>query len=71
MAAVEKEMEESLKTKLSAWDRRVAEADSVTLHPRETGRYDQGDGGGICLCVCVCAEEECHGETGMYICDRR
>lgn len=48
MAAVEKEKEESLKTKLSAWDRRVTEADSVTLHPWETVRYDQRD-----LCVCV------------------
>lgn len=53
MAAVEKEREESLKTKLSAWDRRVAEADSVTLHPWETSRYDQRDGG-----ICVSAERE-------------
>lgn len=53
MAAEEKEREESLKTKLSVWDRRVVEADSVTLHPWETGRYDQRDGG-ICVCVYVC-----------------
>ncbi len=59
MAAEQKEREESLKTKLSAWDRRVAEADSVTLHPWETGRYDQRDGRicvCVCVCVCVCAE---------------
>lgn len=48
MAAVEKEMEESLRTELSAWDPRVVEPDSVTLHPWETERYDRGDGG-----VCV------------------
>lgn len=42
--AVEKEMEESLKAKLSAWDQRVAGADSVTLHPWDMGRYDRGDG---------------------------
>ena len=53
MAAVEGERgRKSLKTKLSAWDWRVAETDSVTLHPRETGRYDQRDGG-IYMCVCV------------------
>lgn len=57
MAEVEREREESLKTKLSAWDRRVAEADSVTLHPWETGRYDQRDGG-MCMCVCVCVQRE-------------
>lgn len=56
MAAVEREKEESLKTELSAWDRRVLEADSVTLHPRETGRYDQRDGG-----ICVCAEKRGNG----------
>lgn len=37
MAAVEKEMEESLRSELSAWDPRVVEPDSVTLHPWETG----------------------------------
>lgn len=62
MAAVEKEKEESLKTRLSAWARRVSEADSVTLHPRETGRYDQRDGG-ICVYMCVCARTEKRGNV--------
>lgn len=64
--AAQKEREESLKTKLSAWDRRVAQADSVTLHPWETGRYDQRDGG-ICVSVCLQREGGCHGEKGRYM----
>lgn len=44
---MEKEMEESLKAKLSAWAQRVAEADSVTLHPWDMGRYDRGGGGRV------------------------
>ncbi|KAK2846877.1 hypothetical protein Q5P01_009876 [Channa striata] len=47
MAAVEKKREESPKTKLSAWDPRVADADSVTLHPWEISRYGQRDGASI------------------------
>lgn len=50
MAVEEREMEESQRTTLSAWDWRVAEADSVTLHPWETMRYGQRDRG---LDVCV------------------
>lgn len=51
MAAEEKGREDSLKTKLPAWDRRVTEADSVTQHTRETRRYDQRDGGTVRVCV--------------------
>ena len=65
MAAVEGERgRKSLKTKLSAWDWRVAETDSVTLHPRETGRYDQRDGG-IYMCVCVSERESLCVQRGL------
>lgn len=64
MAALEKEREESLKTKLSAWYWRVADADSVTVYSWETRRYGQRDEG--CVCVCL-RERDCHGETGRYI----
>lgn len=66
MAAEEKEREKSLKTKLSAWDWRVAEADSVTLHPRETRRYDQRHGV-MYISMCVCGQSGgCHGVAGSY-----
>lgn len=45
MAALQKETEESLRT-----ERRAVEPDTVTLHPRETGRYDHGDDG-VCVCL--------------------
>lgn len=53
MAAVERDGEESPKTKLSTWDWRVARADSVTQHPWETGRYDLRDVGDMCVGMCA------------------
>lgn len=49
MAALQKEAEESPRT-----ERRAVEPDTVTLHPRETGRYDHGEDG---MYVCVCERE--------------
>lgn len=47
-------MEESQKTGLSAWDRRVVEADSVALHPWETGRdMTKGMVGYVCASACA------------------
>lgn len=65
-------MEESQKTELSAWDRRVVEADSVALHPWETGR-DMTEGmAGVRLPVCVrTKKKECRGKKEADIWRKR